>query len=100
MNEPKGIKKRVEEVLRANVGGPMTISEILRAMDLDNTFGPEVNSALHKLRTKGQAVATNGPASSNLGPRWVKRYVWATNRPRGAPPKAVKVEIPRRVFNF
>lgn len=104
-NETMGMKKRVEEVIKGS-DVAMTLSEILKALDLNNTNGPEVSAALIKLVRANMVLAKSGPASSNLGPRWVKKYSWNQQRPRGAPPRAVKAEVPtvatlpRRVFNF
>ena len=99
-----GTKKRVEETVKGS-DKALTLSEILRALDLNNTNGPEVSAALIKLVRAGVVLAKSGPASSNLGPRWVKKYSWNQQRPRGAPPRAKEVvptvaALPRRVFNF
>lgn len=93
MNEPLGIKARVEKALREAEGRSLTMGEVMAAADIDKRLAAEVSSALYKLRNRGLVKDVRGASSAKSGPKFVRRYVWVA-RAAGA---SVKVQVQTHV---
>jgi DNA-binding transcriptional ArsR family regulator len=88
--QQKGLKARVEALLVARQGEALSIGEIVRALDLTKIDHPDVSSVLIKLRNTGRVRSAMGPASSNRGRRFVKRYSFV-------PPKQERIVVVQEV---
>ena len=89
----RGVKGPMEDLLRGRAeaedaaGTPrtgLTLGELGSALGLDKTRHGELAAALNKSRGEGKVKFETGPRTSNLGPRFVKRYRWAGKTVRAA----------------
>ena len=87
MKVATGIKGRVAAVLEASGVQALTMSEIMAKAGIEKTMANEVSSALYKLRNQGKVKTVRGESTSKNGPRFVRRYSWATKpQPKPAVP--------------
>ncbi len=93
------LKARSENPETADMGG-LTIGEIVRALDLDKTRNGDVAAALIKLRSEGLVSFETGPATSTLGPRFVKRYRWKAKKTKPASSSAPAAVDDRRFISL
>lgn len=89
-----GLKARATQLLKDRAASTdpaiattgLTLGEIGAALGLPKTDHGALNSAMVKLRGEGKVRAESGPATSALGPRFVKRYLWKVRKPAPTPP--------------
>lgn len=91
-----GLKAQIGDLLKERVEASafgLTIGEIGAALSLPKTDHNNLSAALVKLREEGKVKTSSGPATSSLGPRFVKRYVWRVKQEKTAPlPTAEQVD--------
>ena len=96
-----GLKHQIAELLRTqserHPGIGLTIGQIGSALDLPKTEHGSLSAALVKLRDESRVKSTRGPATSSLGPRFVKVYIW---RGKQEKPVVIKPDDDRRFLSF
>lgn len=73
--EKTGLKKRVSDALE-DAERALSMGECMLAADIDKRHSAEVSSALHKLIRQELVKVVKGPATSQNGPRLVRKYIW------------------------
>lgn len=73
--EKVGLKKRVSDALE-DAERALSMGECMLAADIDKRHAAEVSSALHKLIKQQMVKVVSGAATSQNGPRTVRKYIW------------------------
>jgi hypothetical protein len=73
----------------------LTLGELGSALGIDKTRHGELAAALNKSRSEGKVKFETGPRTGNLGPRFVKRYLWAKRTAPAPTPEPVDAELRR-----
>lgn len=76
MSSTIGVMKRVREVLQDCEDGGLTMSELMARADIPKTRANEVSSALARLLGNGLIEVAERSATSRMGRRIVRGYVW------------------------
>jgi hypothetical protein len=76
MRQRIGALKIVREVLQDHVGSGMTISELLDRADIPKFRANDFSSALVRLLAMGRVQVVERPATSRMGRRIVRSYLW------------------------
>lgn len=76
----KGLKARIEIMLKERAQERLTMGQIIHILDIDKRAASDVSSALYKLRGQGLVRTLRGQSTSAKGPRYVRVYQWVPQK--------------------